>query len=148
MLFLGAPVCSVGTASMPCSSSHIRSPGRWYLPATSPRGHEAKSIAVETPESMSDFASLRPMPHTSRISVSLRASCRWLSDEIMQHLLYPAYFLAKLAANLANVFVGAMPMLTGIPVHCATFFTTLSPHSFKLNISIPSKSTNASSTEY
>ena len=31
------------------------------------------------------------------------------------------YFLATWLATLANVFVGAIPTDTGIPVHCLTF---------------------------
>ncbi len=58
------------------------------------------------------------------------------------------YSLQSFDAILASVLVGAMPMLTGMPVLRRTVRLMCRPNSSSRPVSMPRKSRNASSMEY
>jgi hypothetical protein len=108
----------------------------------------AKSAAVITPIASNRLRQRRPTPHTSPTGVA--ASAAWVSVGVSSTKTPPSAgsFLARSAASLARVLVGATPMDTGNPVHRLTMRRAPRMWASTSQDANPSRPKKASSMEY
>ncbi len=132
----------------PLSSRQVRSPTILSRRSISALGLSARSKALCMPILCMRRLSRRPMPHTSSMLVSRSALRRFSSLSIIHTAWYAGYFLAKSAAILASVFVGAMPSEVGMPVLRLTRATMLRPKLSRVSGRQKSRFRKASSIEY
>ena len=120
ILFLSGLSSSSDTQGMPLSSCKVRKPTTPIFCLTQLSEQARKSAAVIMLRAFSMRAQRRPMPQTSPTSVAARAVVISVGSVRFATPCLLGFFLARRLAIFANVLLLAMPMDTGIPVHCAT----------------------------
>ena len=147
MAFLAFVVDSKITEGKPINSFLIRKPTTVNSFRIRSSFRAIKSAAFSTPIIESFAVVLRPIPQIFPTGKLLRTLSMFTLSESTQQPRISGSFLAKCVAIFAKVFVGATPILTGIPTCLYTIFR-ISIACSSMVSSLPfSNSKNASSIE-